>query len=70
MHCNNWQDNSRGLSALTYHIYVISSDWYPIYRGTGNAVTSYLSVFEDSPTVQLVVEIIDSADSAIVALNE
>ena len=71
MRCDNWQDNSRGLSTLTYHIYVISSsDWYPIYRGTGTAVTSYLSVFDDSATVQLLVEIIDSADSAVLALNE
>ena len=71
MHCDNWRDNSRGLSVLTYHIFVISNtDWYPIYRGTGNTVTTYLSVFEDSPTVNLVVEIIDSADSATQALNE
>ena len=67
----NWDDNSRFLSALIYHIYVISAgDWYPIYRGTSANVTSYLSVQDEESTVQLFVEIINSAEASTIALNE
>ena len=72
MLCDGWVDNSRILTALTYHIYVVTDDdWYPIYRGTSAGVTSYLSVSAGNrSTVQLFVEIIDSAEASTIALNE
>lgn len=68
--CRDWEDNSRRISALIYHIYVISEgDWYPIYRGASSSVTSYLAIQESEGVVQLLVEIIDSADASTIALN-
>ena len=70
--CEGWTDNSRILTSLIYHIYVVSDDdWYPIYRGISSTVTSYLSVESGGVgEVQLFVEIIDSADASTIALNQ
>jgi len=76
--CSRWIDHSDTASPLEYHVFVNGSaavdgrlfEWYPLYRGSRNDVTFYLSPLRgDSDVVSVYVDVVDSLGSARRALH-
>ena len=76
--CHGWTANSNMNSMLIYHVYVQDTkshggykEWYPLYRGTQNEVSFYLSPFDDEEgLVNVIIEVIDAQGIKTLAIKK
>jgi len=73
--CSHWTDHSGSASPLLeYHVFVGDTgggdDWYPVYRGSRQDVSFYVSPLgADTDVVSVYVDVIDSLGSTRRALH-